>query len=97
MKFLTTLSAVHARPVIAINYPCLLSSCIDRILPKGDEQYAGFLHERGYSKVFKLFGFSQLQVPFRVEGDRMVLLRDELNILVAFHLPGIMESFIIAR
>ncbi|MEN2434625.1 CRISPR-associated endoribonuclease Cas6 [Weeksellaceae bacterium A-14] len=93
MNFLIKLnSARHS--VMPINYQYPLSSAIYRIISKGDVQYADFLHEKGYGKGFKLFTFSQLQVPFKIEGDRMRLTGDEANFQVAFHLPQAMESFV---
>lgn len=77
-----------------INYQYPLSSAIYRILAKGDTEYAQFLHEKGYGKGFKLFSFSQLVFPFKIEGDRMKLLIDEVTFQIAFHLPKAMENFV---
>lgn len=79
---------------IPVNYQYPLSSAIYRIIGKGDAGYASFLHESGYGKGFKLFTFSQLNVPFKIEGDRLRLTSKDANFQVAFHLPQAMESFV---
>lgn len=94
MHFKITIVSSEKRAVLPINYFYPLSAAIYRIIARGDEQYATFLHETGYGKGFKFFSFSQLNVPFRIEGDRMRLLSDEVDFRVAFHLPVAMESFI---
>lgn len=80
--------------VLPVNYQYPLSAAIYRIISKGDQEYASFLHESGYGKGFKLFTFSQLNVPFQIEGDRLRLTGNEAALQVAFHLPQAMESFI---
>lgn len=79
---------------IPINYQYPMSAAIYKILAKGDGVYAQFLHEKGYGKGFKLFSFSQLDFPFKIEGDRMKLLSDEVTFQIAFHLPEAMENFV---
>ncbi|MCO6497950.1 MAG: CRISPR-associated endoribonuclease Cas6, partial [Chitinophagaceae bacterium] len=73
-------------------YP--LSAAIYRIIAKGDEQYADFLHETGYGKGFKLFTFSQIDCAYKIAGDRFKILSDSALVLVAFHLPEAAEGFI---
>ncbi len=63
-------------------------------MARGDRDYGTFLHETGYGRGFRLFTFSQVSVPFKIEGDRMRLLGDLLSFEVCFHLPEAMESFI---
>lgn len=94
MHFKITIVSSEKGAVLPINYSYPLSSAIYRIIARGDAHYAAFLHEKGYGKGFKFFSFSQLSVPFRIEGDRMRLLSDEVTFRVAFHLPKAMESFI---
>lgn len=93
MRFQISLEK-HTGTLIPVNYAYPLSAAIYRIIAKGDAEYAGFLHEEGYGKGFKLFTFSQLNVPFKIDGDRIRLLSNELHFQVAFHLPQAMESFI---
>lgn len=94
MHFRITIVSSEKRAVLPVNYAYPLSSAIYRIIARGNEHYAAFLHETGYGKGFKFFSFSQLNVPFEIQGDRMKLLSDEANFQVAFHLPEAMESFI---
>lgn len=94
MQFKITLHSLQPQPLIPINYPYPLSSALYRIIAKGDAGYAAFLHELGYGKGFKLFTFSQINCPFRIEGDRLHLQGEELWFTVSFHLPQAMENFI---
>jgi CRISPR-associated endoribonuclease Cas6 len=94
MQLLLTLSSFSKEACIPINYQYPLSSAIYRIIAKGNAEYANFLHETGYGKGFKLFTFSQLNVPFKVTGDRLRLLGSEVSFLVAFHLPQALENFV---
>lgn len=97
MIFRIILSTKINDAFIPINYQYPLSAAIYKIIAKGDGEYANFLHERGYGKKdkgFKLFTFSQLNVPFKIESDRLRLLSKEVQFQVAFHLPQAMESFV---
>lgn len=93
VKFSITLQAIEGK-MLPINYQYPLSSAIYRIIAKGDQEYAAFLHESGYGKGFKFFTFSQLNVPFKIAGDRLQLLKNEVIFQIAFHLPQTMESFV---
>lgn len=94
MRFKLTLSADRSHAVLPVNYAYPLSAAIYRIIAKGDAQYTSFLHETGYGKGFKFFTFSQIDCPFRVEGDRLLLLSNELHFQVAFHLPQATAHFV---
>ncbi|MEJ5052733.1 CRISPR-associated endoribonuclease Cas6 [Sphingobacterium sp. MYb382] len=95
MRFRITLSAdVGIRLAIPINYQYPLSSAIYRIIAKGDRQYADFLHEKGYGKGFKFFTFSDINCPFKIDGDRLLLQQNELSFVVAFHLPEAVQHFV---
>nr|WP_295864769.1 CRISPR-associated endoribonuclease Cas6 [uncultured Chitinophaga sp.] len=99
MRFRIKLKATQAAAVIPINYPYALSAVISRILHQADEDYASFLHDKGYAKpgslkVFKLFSFSEIRTAFRIEGDRFRFLSDEAMFMISFHLPPAAESFI---
>ncbi|HEX2846014.1 MAG TPA: CRISPR-associated endoribonuclease Cas6 [Chitinophagaceae bacterium] len=94
MQFRITLQVQGSAALIPINYQYPLSAALYRIIAKGDKDYAGFLHEKGYGKGFKFFTFSQINCPFRIEGDRLRLLNTELSFQVAFHIPKAMESFV---
>jgi len=94
MRFSLILCCGQSPAILPINYQYPLSAVIYKIISKGDASYANFLHELGYGKGFKLFTFSQLQVPFVIEGDRMQLKNTDANLQIAFHLPQAMESFV---
>src|SRR5690554_5850875 len=98
MKFKITLTKKDSlHTVIPLNYQYAMSAAIYKILARGDKDYARFLHEKGYGKGFKLFTFSQLNVPFKIEGaqkDRMRLIGNEAHFQIAFHLPEAMENFV---
>lgn len=95
MKFRITLYLIDRdRAAIPVNYQYPVSAAIYRIIAKGDREYAAFLHGQGYGKGFKLFTFSQLNAPFRIEGDRLILSGNEVSFQIAFHLPQAMESFV---
>jgi CRISPR-associated endoribonuclease Cas6 len=63
-------------------------------LEKADGGYAAFLHEKGYGKGFKLFTFSDIRCPFKIDGDRLLLLSNTVHVIVCFHLPKAAETFI---
>lgn len=88
------LTSKSPSPIIPINYPYPLSAAIYKILSKGDAAYSHFLHERGYGKGFKLFSFSQINCSFSIIGDRMHILKPDISIYIAFHLPLAAEHFI---
>lgn len=96
MVFNITLNHIGKLPgIIPVNYAYPLSSALYRIIAKGNSGYASFLHETGYGKKgLKLFTFSQINCPFKIEGDRMYLLDNELLFQAAFHLPPAAENFI---
>lgn len=70
--------------LLPLNYQYELSAAIYRILSQSDVEYATWLHENGFevdNKKFKLFTFSNLQIP-RYEIDkqqgRLKILSDEV-------------------
>jgi len=79
---------------IPINYQYPLSAAVYKIIAKGNDKYATFLHEEGYGRGFKFFTFSQVNVPFKIKGDRLRLIKPEMWFEMAFHIPEAMESFI---
>lgn len=94
MRFKLTLQRVNGE-MLPINYQYPLSSAIYKILAKGDEAYAEFLHEKGYGKGYKFFTFSDLRLKFKlVDGDRMKLLNDVIEFYVHFHIPEASGNFI---
>lgn len=94
MQFFITLSSFKKNAIIPVNYSYPLSAAIYKILHRADAAYATFLHEKGYGKGFKLFTFSQINCPFRMEGDRLRLLAHEMGLTISFHVPRSAETFI---
>lgn len=100
MRFLLNLFASDFPAVLPLNYQYPISAVIYRILQQADKDYAHFLHDTGYRqsehslKSFKLFTFSDIRTPFKIEGDRMRLRTPEAELTVSFHLPHAAETFI---
>lgn len=98
MRFTITLLSTANTPVIPINYQYPLSAVIYKVLAEADAEYAFFLHEKGYRvgdglKRFKLFTFSDLNMKFRREEDRMRVLSNP-QLIVSFHLPVAAQHFV---
>ncbi len=93
MRFLITITS-DKNEIIPINYQYPLSAAIYKIINRASEEYAAFLHERGYGKGFKLFCFSDLRGRFKIEGDRLVALSDTISFEISFHLPQASQNFI---
>jgi CRISPR-associated endoribonuclease Cas6 len=84
---------------LPINYQYPLAAVIYRILSQADQEYAAFLHDRGYQlsgslKTFKLFTFSDLKTPFKIIRDRLQLLTTQAELMICFHLPQAAENFV---
>ncbi len=94
MRFKITTETLEPGSVIPVNYQYPLSAAVYRIIAKGNAEYASFLHETGYGRGFKFFTFSQINVPFKIEGDRLRLIKSEMSFEIAFHMPEAMEGFI---
>lgn len=94
MRLLLTLNSIKEKEIIPVNYQYPLASAIYRILQNADAEYAAFLHEKGYGKGFKLFTFSDIKCPLKIDGDRLLLLSDKAEVIVCFHLPKAAETFI---
>lgn len=98
MRFKITLGPQSSDSVIPINYQYPLSAVIYKVLAEADDEYATFLHEKGYQvddslKRFKLFSFSDLQAKFKLRADRMHLLSNP-ELIISFHLPEAAQHFI---
>lgn len=100
MRFRLKLFAIHFPAILPLNYQYPMSAVIYKILQHADAEYASFLHETGYKKsenslkAFKLFTFSDIKTPFKIHGDRMLMLAPEAEVIVSFHLPQAAETFI---
>lgn len=94
MRLKLTLQSEKEKQLIPINYQYPLSAAIYKILKNADVEYAEFLHEEGYGKGFKLFTFSDIKCPFKIQDDRLILLSNKIELIVCFHLPKAAETFI---
>ncbi|MCB9329625.1 MAG: CRISPR-associated endoribonuclease Cas6 [Lewinellaceae bacterium] len=98
MQFKITLQRLSPESAIPINYQYELSAWIYKVLREADAGYADFLHRKGYTsgrKSFKLFCFSQLQVSRRrIEGDRLHLLSQTVELHLGFYLDRTAEEFV---
>lgn len=87
---------------IPIDYQYFLSSWIYGILSKGDETYARFLHDQGYTapgkgKVFKLFSFSNLSMgayEIRDGGKTLLVKSPEVSLKARFKVDQAVQSFV---
>jgi CRISPR-associated endoribonuclease Cas6 len=98
MQFKITLRCLDEQNVLPVNYQYELSAWIYKVLQNADAGYAAFLHGHGYTtgrKSFKLFCFSQLDVPrFRIEGDRLHIQSREVSLRIGFYLDRAAEEFV---
>lgn len=94
MRLRLTLGTDQRDTQIPINYQYPLSAAFYRIWERADTAYAAFLHDQGYGKGFKMFVFSDINCPFSIRGDRLILKSSELQIVICFHLPEAANSFI---
>lgn len=94
MRIQLTIRTEKAGSIIPVNYQYPLSAAIYKIIQKADSSYSAFLHEKGYGKGFKLFSFSDLETPFKIQSDRLLLLTDAAQFTICFHLPRAAETFI---
>lgn len=98
MQFKITLRCLDQNPVLPINYQYELSAWIYKVIQNADAGYAAYLHEHGHvtgRKNFKLFCFSQMDVPRReVRDDRLYILSPEVSFLIGFYLDRTAEEFV---
>jgi CRISPR-associated endoribonuclease Cas6 len=97
VRLLLTLEIKKSPAFLPVNYQYPLSAVIYKIIRKANEQFATFLHDTGYgkgNKKFKLFTFSDVITPFKMQGDRMVLLSNRAEVNICFYLPHAAENFI---
>lgn len=103
MRIKITFSLPGTRQLLPLNYQYPLSAWIYKVLARGDEQFAGFLHETGFQlenhKAFKLFTFSNLVFPYNkwrtTKGsDRMEIFADRASLIIAFQIPTAIEKFV---
>ena len=83
---------------LPINYQYELSAWIYKIIACGDEQYATWLHENGFSEKhrnFKMFVFSNLYSPgIKFEQDRLIFYSDKASFYLSLLPEKSTEAFI---
>ena len=97
MKFKIQLEVVSKEKSMMINYQYPLCAIIYKILKRVENEYASFLHNKGYGEnyhSFKLFNFSDLMVKYKIENGRMILLENNITWYVSFQLPEAFKKFI---
>jgi CRISPR-associated endoribonuclease Cas6 len=98
MRLELTLTPGAGHNLLPVNYQYPLSAAIYKIIQQADEKYSAFLHDQGYrlfnGKSFKLFSFSDLRVPFRIQGDRLYINGSQASLLISFHIDEAATNFI---
>lgn len=97
MRLALTLTPCDGDCLLPVNYQYPLSAAIYRIIEQADEKYSSFLHNEGYKfngKSFKLFSFSDLRVPFRIQGDRLHINGSPASLIISFHIDEAATNFI---
>lgn len=83
---------------IPINYQYELAAWIYKVIHTSSPDFSRWLHEEGYSyekKRFKHFTFSNLKVgKRRINGDRLEILSDEIEMQIGFGIPESVHHFI---
>jgi len=83
---------------LPINYQYELSAWIYRIIAQGDKQYAGWLHQNGFSEKhrnFRLFVFSHLiSTDIKADKDRLILNSDKASFYLSLLPEKSTEAFI---
>ena len=101
MRFKLSLNVEHQvyGSRLPINYQYELSAWIYRIIAKGDQQYAEWLHQNGFSdekfRKFKLFVFSNLYSPgIKYDNDRLIFRSDKASFYLSLLPEKSTEAFI---
>lgn len=99
MQFKITLQCLDDAPVLPVNYQYELSAWMYKVIENADAEFAAHLHQLGHQtplrKSFKLFCFSQLDVPRRrIEGDRLHIECREVSLLVGFYIDRTATEFV---
>jgi len=101
MRFKLTLNIEHQvyGSRLPINYQYEMSAWIYRIISQGDEQYAEWLHQNGFSdekfRKFKLFVFSNLYSQgIKYVHDRLIFRSDKASLYLSLLPEKSTEAFI---
>lgn len=97
MELLIKLTRLRGN-TLPVNYQYAVSSWIYKVISRADETYSAFLHEEGFGfdgRRFKMFTFSQLDIrPYRMLGNQIQLLGNEISLTIRFFVDSSMENFI---
>lgn len=102
MRFRLTFRLLQTPQWLPLNYKYPVSSWIYKTIEQANTRFSEFLHENGYKtadgKTFKLFTFSDFQVPrgkWAIQGDLMQIFAETIELVIAFQLPEPMQHFIV--
>lgn len=105
MRFILTLRPLTDRQPLIFNYQYPFMAWVYGRLNEADQQYAEFLHQRGYQvgqslKNFKHFTFSNFQIarltqPIKSGDSYMKLSNEPIKVLVSFYIDKAAEDFIV--
>ncbi|MGV8879293.1 MAG: CRISPR-associated endoribonuclease Cas6 [Sphingobacteriaceae bacterium] len=99
MRFKLTLVPLSTNMHVPFNYQYALSAVIYKKLAQADEDYASFLHQKGYAqndhfKHFKLFSYSNLLGDFKADKNALQLKGNETGFVLGCHTPEFAENLI---
>ncbi len=105
MRFILTLCPLTDNQPLIFNYQYPFMAWVYGRLNEADQQYAEFLHQKGYQvhsslKNFKHFTFSNFQIARLAQspkpGDKYMKLSNEpIKVLVSFYIDKAAEDFIV--
>jgi len=99
MQFNITFHVKQPGPLLPLSYQYELSSWLYRLIGSSNSEFGEFLHSKGYvsgKKRFKLFTFSNLQVPkYDILDDRMKIYSDEIYFQVSFLVERAAQELVI--
>lgn len=104
MRFILTLKPLYSLQTLLFNYQHPFMAWIYGRLKDADEEYATFLHSKGYKaddsrKTFKHFTFSSFHIPHLAKpikkGDTCMWIGNEpISVIVSFFIDKAAEDFI---
>jgi CRISPR-associated endoribonuclease Cas6 len=100
MRFKLTINA-KTPAIIPINYQYELSSWIYKIINNSSSEFSEWLHNVGFTdgkRNFKLFTFSQLNIPvYKISkaDERLIINWNEISLIISFLMPEAAEKFIL--
>jgi CRISPR-associated endoribonuclease Cas6 len=84
--------------ILPVNYQYPLSAWIYKVIHHGDNEFAGWLHEKGYmdkTRQYKLFTYSQLNIDqFSIDKDRLKIHNPKATLQISFFANEAAEPFI---